>query len=57
MKPHQIIAVITMILCIICMLAIGIAYNFWNEVCYWIIFVILVVLHAVPLFFNFKFRD
>lgn len=46
-----------MILCIICMLAIGIAYNFWNEVCYWIIFVILVVLHAVPLFFNFKFRD
>lgn len=57
MKPHQIIAVVTMILCVICMLVIGIAYNFWGEVCYWVIFVILVLVHAIPLLFNAKFLD
>lgn len=57
MKPHQIIAVATMILCAICMLVIGIAYNFWNEALYWVIFVVLFLLHAIPLFFNSKFTD
>ena len=57
MKLHHIIAIVTMILSAICMLVIGIAYNFWNEACYWVIFVVLVLGHAIPLFFNSKILD
>ena len=53
MKTIRILSAVTSAICVAALLLLAGAYNFWQQVAFWIVFVLFVALHLAPLFYSF----